>query len=407
MAGYQGSLTPKVDEAPIRCNAMLTLKSQRAVKLHSSTIYAVEGTKGNDGGLNTVLETMDADGLKFYNSNMKGLLQGPDGLFGSSDVVIVKVNSQWDERGGTNTDLVKTIVAALLAHPDDFNGEVVVADNGQAQYGSTGHGGSLDYAYNNAEDRNQSIQKVVDSLKSLGKVSTFLWDEITMREVKEYSDGDIGDGYVVEQNADPVTGVLVSYPKFTTKHGSHISFKKGVWDPQKRRYEGDRLKIINVPVLKAHFIFGVTGAMKGYMGVNSDKLTALKGFRTHPTVGKGGMGTLMAKTRVPNLNILDAIHVNARPGGGPKTSYSEATNSGIIAASIDPIALDYWASKNILCELGRSIYGADVSVFNPENTAKGSFGDWLRISANQLNDAGHNFTFDEARVTVKLTRKTP
>jgi len=400
------ALSPKVDEVRIRCIAMLTLKSQRAVKSPSSTIYAVEGTKGNDGALNALLETMDANGLKFYKTNTKGLLQGPDGLIGPSDVVIVKVNSQWDERGGTNSDLVKTIVAALLAHPDDFKGEVVVADNGQAQYGSTGYGGSLDYVFNNAEDRNQSMQKVVESFKGVGKVSTYLWDGITTREVKEYPEGDIGDGYVVETQPDPVTGVLVSYPKFTTRHGSHVSFKRGVWDPQKRRYEEDRLKVINVPVLKAHFIFGVTGAMKGYMGVDSDKITAVKGFRTHQTVGKGGMGTLMAKTRVPVLNILDAIHVNARPGGGPKTSYSEATYSGIIAASTDPIALDHWASKKILCELGKAVYGADVSVFNPENTTKGSFGDWLRISANQLNNAGHHFTFDESRISVKLVKKT-
>ena len=83
--------------------------------------------------------------------------------------------------------------------------------------------------------------------------------------------------------------------------------------------------MINVPVLKSHFIFGVTGAVKHYMGVPSDKLTAARGYRRHPTVGKGGMGTLMAETRVPTLSVLDAIRVNAKPGTGPKTPFNAAT----------------------------------------------------------------------------------
>jgi hypothetical protein len=234
---------------------MLSLKPIEASKVPASTVYAVEEAKGNDRSLDTLLNLMDSGGLMFYKSRKAGAHQSPRGLIASEDVVLVKVNSQWDECGMTNTDVVKAIITALLKHPDGFAGEVVVVDNGQAQYGSSGHGGSLSYKVNNAENRGQSVEKVVRSFENLGRISTYLWDTITEREVREYSDGDDEDGYVVAEKAIDTTGLLPSYPKFMTAHGGRVSFKMGVWDPEKKLYESDRLKIINTPVLKAHFIF--------------------------------------------------------------------------------------------------------------------------------------------------------
>ena len=71
------------------------------------------------------------------------------------------------------TDLVKEIVEAVVSHPDGFTGEVIIADNGQAQYGSTRHGGSLDYGNNNAEERSQSNAKVAESFSGVHRVSTW------------------------------------------------------------------------------------------------------------------------------------------------------------------------------------------------------------------------------------------
>jgi hypothetical protein len=405
ISSFSKTTAARFIEGRRRYHLMLSLRSVEGKGRPISTVYAVEGANGNDGSLNRLLELMDGDGLKFYKSKAIGTLQGTRGLIAAEDVIIVKVNSQWDECGMTNTDLVKAIVYALLAHPDGFRGEVVVADNGQGQYGSTGHGGSFDYAVNNSEDRSQSIRNVAESFGGLGKVSAYLWDTITENEVKEYSEGNDEDGFVLAEKADPLTGMLPSYPKFQTTHGSFISFKRGVWDPETKKYDNKRLKMINVPVLKSHFIFGVTGAVKHYMGVPSDKLSAAKGYRSHPSVGLGGMGTLMAETRVPTLNIIDAIHVNAKPGTGPKTPFDVATYAGIIAAGTDPFALDYWASKNILCPLAKAKYKADVSLFDPDNEAKGCFGDWLKLAARKLNDAGHLYTHDEARIAVKVAGK--
>lgn len=65
-----------------------------------------------------------------------------------------------------------------------------------------------------------------------------------------------------------------------------------------------------MPVLKSHSIYQVTAAMKNYMGVVSDYLT---GHAAHNSVGRGFMGSQMAGSRVPDLNVMNAIWINARP----------------------------------------------------------------------------------------------
>ena len=380
----------------------ISIESVKASAEPSSSIYAVTDTNGADGGFMALVDLMGVNGAPFYASPKKGMNRGKDGLFAADDVVILKVNSQWDERGGTNTDLVQAVIHALLSHPDGFKGEVVVADNGQAQYGAAGYGGSLEWERNNALERSQSLSDVVKSFNTR-RVSTYLWDDITGNVVQEYADGDMEDGYIVSTRVTQ-NGVIVSYPKFTTSLAAMVSFRHGVYDPVKDDYQYDRLKVINMPVLKTHMIYGVTGAVKNYMGVPSDKLTASLRHRIHNTVGRGGMGTLMAQTRAPTLNIMDAIHVNAQPHEGPRTRYAAATEVDVVAASTDPVALDYWASKNILCTACDLSHGMEHESMNPDNVRRGDFGHWLRLSMDELNTAGYGFTCEEERLNVHVTR---
>ena len=331
---------------------------------------------------------------------MEGRDQSFYALFNRDDVLILKVNSQWDERGGTNTDLVKAIVEGVLGHPDGFAGEIVIADNGQAQYGAAGSGGSLDWERNNAVDQTQSMRKVAERFSARHRVSTVSWDRLTSSRVEEYARGDARDGYVVESSASPETGIIVSYPKFATRYGTRISFKEGIWDPASGSYDSGRLKVINVPVLKSHSIYGVTASVKHYMGVVSDRLA---GHTPHRSVGTGGMGTQMAQTRFPVLNVLDAVWINAAPGRGPRTSYSQAAQANIIAASRDPVALDYWAAKSILLPAARELGYGGADSMDPDLTRRGSFGDWLRLSMKALQRAGYPVTLDLEKVNITVT----
>ncbi len=370
----------------------------------ASDIFVLDGTSGNDNGVAELIDLMGDHGLLFYESSATGNKKGPTGIISSYDTIIIKVNCQWDERGGTNTDLLKALIEAIVEHPDGFVGEIVVADNGQAQYGSTGHGGSLDYDRNNAEDISQSVQRVVDSFAPSYKVSTYLWDTITTQRVDEYSEGDTADGYVIDTTMNPRTGAMISYPKFKTEFGTFVSFKLGLWDPQEQSYDSDHLKVINVPVLKSHGGFGVTACVKHYMGVVSDKLTAELGARAHNTIATGGMGTQMGGTRLPVLNIIDAIWVNANPGRGPRTPYDAATRVNVIAASEDPVALDYWTAKHILLQVARNAGYIDTSSLDPDNISTRSFGQWLRLSMQELDQAGYQVTADEAQMNVYVSQ---
>ncbi|NHJ85384.1 MAG: DUF362 domain-containing protein [Asgard group archaeon] len=357
----------------------------------TSDIFVVNGPK--IAHINDLLELMGSHDLKFYRSLTDGLIQGPNGLIASNDIILIKNNCQWEQRGGTNTDVLKELIQTIVDHPDGFTGEIVIADNGQGR-------GRMNWGQANAINRSQSIQTVANFFSQNYKVSTFLFDTIRFVKVNEYSDGNMDDGYIVYDSADPESGVFVSYPKFNTTYGTLISFKNGIWNGT--NYE-QRLKIINVPVLKSHSNYGVTASMKHYMGVQTQGLA-----NGHDTIATGSMGTLMAELGLPTLNIIDAIWINANPapslGNGPSTSYGEATNVSVLMAGLDPIALDYWAAKHILLQAANLLGESGIHTLDPDNTERSglteAFGVWLERSKDELIQAGYNVTSNEEEMNV-------
>ncbi|MCK4567823.1 MAG: hypothetical protein KAU48_11005, partial [Candidatus Thorarchaeota archaeon] len=115
----------------------LTLSPQTALASDNSSdlffIQNVSGIEGNmDLAVSELVSLMEDQQLYFYKNTSQ-----PSGLIGNDDIVMLKVNCQWSSRGGTNTDLVKSLIDKIVSHPEGFTGEIVIADNGQ------GHG-SLD-----------------------------------------------------------------------------------------------------------------------------------------------------------------------------------------------------------------------------------------------------------------------
>ncbi|HQA79595.1 MAG TPA: DUF362 domain-containing protein [Methanoregulaceae archaeon] len=351
-----------------------------------SDIFVVQGKTGYNGGVADLLQLMESNGLHFYQYSDT---PAPEGLIGSDDVVIIKVNSQWPERGGTNTDLVEAVIASILAHPEGFTGEIIVADNGQGR-------GSFSWPQSNAEDPGQTIQTVVDSFSGSHKVSTCLWDSIRNTAVREYDQGDIRDGYIVSASEHPRTKLKVSYPKFRTKYGTNISFRNGVWE--NGSYNNSRLKLINMPVLKSHSGYEVTASLKHYVGVVSVSLGD-----PHASIDLGGLGTALVETRYPELNILDATWINAvpqgYPGAGPATPYRVATRADTLAASTDPVALDYYAAKYILMPIAATA-GYDTATMDPDALSPGYFGSWLRAAEREIRLGGFPVTSNESLMHV-------
>jgi len=382
----------------------LSLEPMAASNSPTSNLYVMNGRA--NAHVDELINLMGSNGLLFYKSDTNGENQGPNGLIANNDVVLIKINEEWPYRGGTNTDILKELIQALVNHPDGFVGEIVVADNGQWQ-------GNMNWPESNAEDPAQSTQDVVNMFSQDFDVSTYTWIPIRGTRVDEYSEGNLTDGYILYDNPDPETGIYVSYPKFRTQFGTYISFKNGIWNGT--GYE-KRLKVINMPVLKSHSVYGVTASLKHYMGVQSQGEGQAGLANGHSTVARGGMGTLMVETGLPTLNIIDAVWVNANPesgsGMGPGTPYNQATRVNVLMASTDPVALDYWAAKHVLMQTANLIGYTDVHTIDPDNTDRSgvsgeAFGVWLDKTENEIAGEGYPVTSDENRMNVYLKSEAP
>lgn len=294
-------------------------------------------------GVDALIELMGKSGLKFYSSQyVSNNNTGKYGLIGNKDVVLIKVNAQWKYKGATNSDVVRGLIQAILDHPDGFKGEIVIIENGQGR-------GSLNcdnYAYYgnnevhaNAEDEKQSFIYLVEKTFKGYPVSAYLFDNI------RYSflpfDDNKTDGYIKEG--------IVSYPVFTTSFGTRINLKMGVLNG--REYE-NRLKLINVPILKYHDRGGseYTACLKHFYGVLSMG-DGYSSYRHYSGLGET-CGYMVKNIRFPVLNILDCIWVSY----ASLTGYPPSTTSrqNLLVASQDPVALDYYAGKNILYPLSKS-----------------------------------------------------
>jgi hypothetical protein len=301
------------------------------------------GTGRNDhAGVDGLLSLMGRRGLKFFRSGIAGTTSGPAGLIGPSDVVLIKVNAQWKYRGATNGDVVRGLIERLLAHPDGFNGEIVVFENGQGR-------GSLDCdtsdvygdseVHANANDESHSFTHIVATIFNDARVSTFLLDPVLNSFITE--DDHVTDGYRVYEN--------VSYPCFTTTGGKRVELRQGIWNGAAHT---SNLKLINVPVLKHHDIGGseITASLKHVYGILSMG-DGQSGFRHYLGLGET-CGKMMVSVCPPVLNILDAVWVSHQSLTGYPASTTVRTNQ--ILASQDPVALDYWAAKSVLYPLDQN-----------------------------------------------------
>lgn len=359
-----------------------------------SSIYRVTGCpiptcfQNHHEGLDALLSLIGGHGLKIYRSDEETGLGGPEGLIEKSDVVLIKVNAQWKYRGCTNSDMVRGLIQRILEHPDGFEGEMVLFENGQG-------GGSLDCdtmwggrypdtgIHANAEDESHSFSYLVNEVFADPRVSEYLLDPIreTFISVEDHST----DGYRKLGN--------VSYPCFTTAKGNRIELKEGIWNGSGF---DQNLKLINVPVLKHHDGCGITGALKNSYGV----LSMADGKRSERHYDELGnhCGEMITRVRAPVLNILDCIWVTQVRWAGYPPEYT--TRLDQLLASVDPVALDYWAAKYLLYPIDNN------DEHHPENYAV------LRRHLQQARDVinsegginGHSVTMDESKIEVKSSR---
>lgn len=322
-------------------------------------------------------------------------LGAPTGLIAPSDVVVIKVNSQWAERGMTSTDLVRGLIQRLVDHPAGFSGEIVVVENGQTQ----DYLNSSDQNNDETPDHSQSVRSIVDSFNS-NRVSLFNWRLVGQTAVGEFDAGDDQDGYVLAGNYP------INYPKFTTARGTRISLKHGIWDGL--AYDDSRLKLINLPVLKAHVFMGATGAVKNYAGVMSRFVGEYEPgddwdyhanfYRPWKGNTAGLLGVLMAM-RFPTLTIMDAVYVNPHTNWAAR--FDQTPRVGALLASTDPVALDYYAGKTILLPMKRAAKADKATWSDPD--APSVLRGYLLASQARLLEAGYTVRFGPDAIRPLIT----
>jgi len=381
-----------------------------------SSVFIVKSFPNPSGvyhiGLDSLISQMAQHGTYFYKSNQSLPWCDTSGMIGKDDVVLIKVNAEWSERGMTNTDVIKGVIARIVAHPDTFTGEVCLVENGQWRF-------SWAYPLSNSEDSVQTMQAVMNYFAGLGyHVTGYNWTAIgygsNNRWVQEYEQDDTLDGYVKEDSSG------MTYAKFKTSYGTRISTRKGIWNGT--TYDNNRLKFINMPVLKSHSLMGVTASIKHYIGFLS--YANIGSGTMHNRVYQNGLlGVEMGKARFPTLNIIDAMWVSAEITTGPGAPYNMCTRLNTLLASKDPVAVDYIAGKRVLRPVswwsghsGFTNYGRmDPDNLNTENPGSGhnysdgtpcsgmpynAFHQYLVSTYNQLRQRGYWVTMDTNQMNI-------
>jgi len=317
----------------------------------NSTIFRVDDCPVHDyeirhRGVDALLRLLADNGSPLYRTDSPHPWGGPEGKIAPDDVVLIKVNCQWKCRGTTNTDVVRGLIHRILQHPDGFQGEVVIFENGQGQgafdgdpnaWGSYSPWPEIDNGiYINAEEENTlTVDYLVNTVFADFPVSSYLLDPV--RSVFISGSDHTTDGY--RNTSD------VSYPCFTSTGGHRIELKEGLWTGSEY---ADKLKLINIPVFKHHSGTGITGALKHTYGIltMSDGHSGIRHYDQSGTQ----CGKMFTLVRAPNLNIVDCIWVSHESLCGYPPDTTVRTNT--LLASIDPVALDYHASKHILFPQG-------------------------------------------------------
>ena len=309
-------------------------------------------------GVDRVLEILRDKGAPLLRTTGSHPMGGTGGIISPDDVVVIKVNGVGQFVSSTNTDILGGLVARILDHPDGFEGEVVIIDK-YFFYEVPTRGQDA-----NAEVREQNFDFVADALGD--RVTTYMFGRmwppwswlpwgpgsLVFRPPVPYDPEPWTDGYVDLMTLfqeDPAFYCL-SYPRFTTARGTRIDLRRGVYEGEEFH---DRLRFIDVPVLKRHHWMGMTAALKNLFGIlNIGTVVAnIKGdptggvwerwLETHHEIPRGGLlGRFMRHIRCPDLTLVDAIRVPNHPG--------TLLNAKTLFASSDPVAVDHAAATQLM-----------------------------------------------------------
>ena len=379
-AGKQGDVIPQPFPTPIfRVDNVSTYDEQAGTEPYEFTESSsiahdpnpddpsiAPGTHYYHKGVEDILEKMAAEGYPFWKTRTttaapalplqfqrtggidggfgvgSGAYGGSGGIFGRNDIIIIKINGVAPAHCMVNVDILKGLIQRIVDHPDGFKGEVVVIDK------------FFFDSPTNAYHLQNTVSAVCNSFPDY-KVS-----RLALKDLVYYEKGpnELKSGYVdLEKLLPGVPGFeRISYPKFTTRYGTHIDLKRGWWNGM--RYENNRVKLIGYSVLKTQRWTAVTSCLKNFLGVTNIGTVQFGGsdgdpdngwHRTHEAIYRNGLfGRILRHVRYPDFFLVDATRILAQQPFGPGGFHHPPVLPGTLLAGFEPCNLDYYGGKEIL-----------------------------------------------------------
>lgn len=287
------------------------------------------------------------------------LLGGMDSIVGPHDIVILKGNGQWPNRGYTHTGCIKAVTDAILAIPG-FDGEVHICDNVQT-YGATGQFGfdaGPAHRADNWPDHNWN--SLAAEYQAEGKpVATKRWFN-SATDIR--GPADLTDGWLRTFFDFYGIPTFLSTPVYASPltPGRMMDLRRGVWEDG--AYSAfRRLKVIYLPTLNYHSHYaGLTSAVKCFFGATEIHGGVYGTFRGHYQIHSSSYqhagvdqnlnahraGELTARymhtLHAPDLFITCAMY------SGHNGRWSAAAKTDTVLACRNPASLDYIACKNVI-----------------------------------------------------------
>jgi hypothetical protein len=307
------------------------------------------------------------------------MMGGTGEFIGPDDIVLLKPNAQWWNQGATNTNAMKAFIEMVVELPG-FHGEVIIADN--HHFPENNSRGWTTEKRNGDFNLNELVAYFQD--RGQRNVTRYHWHD-GGPSIKGLWGGaenggvingpEDGDGYVWKNDlvytSPSGRKAMMSYPVFTSRYsGITIDFMRGPW--KDGHYLKRKMKFINFSGLNHHGSTGVTASIKNYLGIcdmtcghrgkkpegyynfhfvgGSNFHWRLKavlekfGWNDYLSSIGGCVGYFMRNVRMADLNIVEAEWV----GYGSKSDSRLRVQTKAMLASVDPVALDYTAAKEVL-----------------------------------------------------------
>lgn len=287
------------------------------------------------------------------------LMGGVGSVVGPHDIVVLKCNGQWPNRGYTHTGCIKAVVDAILAIPG-FDGEVHICDN--VQFHRDGGVFGFDATPANRIDNwpNHNWDSLAAEYHEAGHpVATKRWITTTS-DIS--GPADLTDGWM--RTFFDVHGIptYMSYPVYESPltSGRMVDMKHGVWEDGTYS-TARRLRVVFMPTLNYHSAYaGVTSATKSFFGATEIHGGESGQFRDHYNVHsssydhpgntvstnafRAGEHTarFMTTQYAPDLFITCAMFT------GHRGRWSPAVETRTVIAGTKPTSLDYVSCKNVI-----------------------------------------------------------